>query len=72
MHSPATRDLVKKGQVTVVGAVYDMHTGRVNRLAADRVAAILKEAEESPDRAQGAMYEQGAPAGVLPAGHGAP
>lgn len=72
LKSPATRDLVKKGQVTVVGAVYDMHTGGVNWLASDRVAAILREAEASPGRAQGALYEKEAPIEAKPAASKAP
>ena len=60
LKSPATRELVKNGQVKVVGAIYDMHTGGVNWLLADKVAAILKDAEASPERAVNAMYDQAA------------
>lgn len=58
LKSPAVRDLVKNGKAKVVGAIYDMDTGKVNWLPAEKVPAILKEVEASPDRAIGAMYEQ--------------
>jgi len=62
LKSPAVRDLVKNGKAAVVGAVYDMHTGKVSWLPVERVSAILKDAEASPDRATVAMFEPNAPA----------
>jgi len=61
LKSPAIRDLVKHGKVTVVGAVYDMHTGTVKWLPADSVPAILKAAEASSDKALNPMYEKETP-----------
>ena len=51
MESPATRDLVKKKTVTVVGAIYDLGTGKVEWLKTDKVDEILKRVEASPDKA---------------------
>lgn len=51
MKSPATRNLVKEGKAKVVGAMYDVGTGKVEFLPESKVAEILKKAEQSPKRA---------------------
>lgn len=51
MHSPATRDLVKNGRVKVVGAIYDVGTGRIEWLPSGTVDKILQKVEASPQRA---------------------
>jgi carbonic anhydrase len=55
MKSPAVRDLVKKGTVKVVGAVYDVGTGKIHWLQQARVVNILHEVEANPNRAVEAM-----------------
>jgi carbonic anhydrase len=50
MRSPVTRDLVHKGKVKVVGAIYDVGTGRVKWLESGKVAAILKRVEASHEK----------------------
>jgi carbonic anhydrase len=57
MKSPATRNLVKNGSVKVVGAIYDVGTGKVNWLPEDNVRTILKRAENAPGRAINPMAE---------------
>ena len=51
MKSPATRNLVKSGAVKVVGALYDVGTGKVKWLPVSAVDKILKMVESSPMRA---------------------
>lgn len=55
MTSPATRELVKAGKAKVVGAIYDVGTGKVSWLEEAKVDNILKEVEADPDRAMEAM-----------------
>lgn len=55
MKSPATRDIVRSGRAKVVGAIYDVGTGKVNWLPEDRVGQILAQVEKHPDRAMEAM-----------------
>lgn len=55
MNRPAVRDLVKSGKVKVVGAIYDVGTGKVNWLPEDKVGKILKDVEGNPSRAMSAM-----------------
>jgi carbonic anhydrase len=50
MKSPATRELVNAGRVKVVGAIYDVASGRVTWLPTENVAVILKKAEASPEK----------------------
>jgi carbonic anhydrase len=50
MQSPATRSLVKEGRVKVVGAIYDVGTGKINWLPHKKVDEILKTVEASPDK----------------------
>lgn len=51
MESPVTRDLVKRGAAKVVGAVYDVGTGRVEWLPESRSTEILVRVECNPARA---------------------
>lgn len=51
MRSPSTRELVQKGQVKVVGALYDVSSGNVNWLPETKVAEILAQVEKSPNKA---------------------
>lgn len=48
MKSAAVRQLVKDGKVKVVGALYDIESGKVNWLSEAKVAELLRQAEESP------------------------
>lgn len=47
--SPATRNLVNEGKVKVVGAIYDVSTGKVSWLPQERVQELLKKVEASPN-----------------------
>ncbi|MDY0041391.1 MAG: carbonic anhydrase [Desulforhabdus sp.] len=58
MESPATHDLVKSGQVKVIGAVYDIGTGKISWLPEAKVSKILLQVEASPDRATQPMAVQ--------------
>ncbi len=57
MKSPATRNVVKSGKVQVLGAIYDVGTGKVKWLPEKRVAEILNRVEASPNKAVNAMAE---------------
>ncbi len=57
MQSPEARKMVKEGKAKVVGAIYDVSTGKVKWLPEDRVTQILKEVEASPDKATN-MYAE--------------
>ena len=59
MTSPSSRDLVKSGAAKVVGAIYDVGTGKVNWLPEAKVAAILSRVEVNPDRAMNVMADGG-------------
>jgi len=48
MKSPAVRNLLKSGAVKVVGALYDVGTGRIEWLPVSEVDAILKRVKSSP------------------------
>ncbi len=50
MRSPAVRDIVNQGKAQVVGAIYDVGTGKVKWLPFERVDEILKKVEASPDK----------------------
>jgi len=50
MRSPAVRNLVQAGTVRVVGAVYDVATGRIEWLDTEEVDKILAYVEASPDK----------------------
>jgi carbonic anhydrase len=51
MKSPAVRNLVKEGKVKVVGAIYELESGKVNWLKEGKVNDILKFVEASPKKA---------------------
>lgn len=51
MKSAAVRALVKDGSVKVVGAIYDLGTGKVRWLPAEKVGQILTRVEGSPGKA---------------------
>jgi carbonic anhydrase len=50
MKSPVTRELVKAGTVKVVGAIYDVASGKANWLPEKRVEEILEKVEASPEK----------------------
>jgi carbonic anhydrase len=57
MQSPATRMMVRSGKVKVVGALYDVGTGRVSWLPESRTMDLLDAVERDPGRAMNAMAE---------------
>lgn len=50
MKSPITREFVTKGTVKVVGAIYDLSSGKVTWLDEAKVLEILKQIEASPNK----------------------
>ncbi len=50
--SPATRELVKRGFVKVVGALYDVGSGQIQWLDESKSDAILAKVESDPTRAR--------------------
>jgi carbonic anhydrase len=59
MKSPSSRNLVKEGKVKVIGAIYDVGTGKVRWLSEEKTRTILHKVESNPDRAMKAMAETG-------------
>jgi len=59
MKSPAARRLVKEGYVKVVGAVYEVGTGRVNWLDESKVTDILNSTEKNPNKVINEFYSAG-------------
>ncbi|MGD9212150.1 MAG: hypothetical protein PVI90_15315 [Desulfobacteraceae bacterium] len=57
MKSPAVRNIVKQGKAKVVGAIYDVATGKVNWLPIEKSDEILTEVEKSPDKETKAFAE---------------
>lgn len=55
MTSPASREMVKSGKAKVVGAMYDVSTGKVDWLPEAKVTEILNKVEGNPNRAMEAM-----------------
>jgi carbonic anhydrase len=55
LKSAAIREKAKTGKLTVVGAIYELESGTVKWLPKEKVAAILEQAEASPDRSVEAM-----------------
>ncbi len=55
--SPSTRDLVRSGKAKVVGAIYDVGTGRVNWLPEHTSQSILARVEADPNRALNPMAD---------------
>ncbi|MCI5113526.1 MAG: carbonic anhydrase [Candidatus Electrothrix sp. AW2] len=50
MQSPVSRELVKSGKAKVVGAIYDVSTGKVEWLPEKKVTDILEKVEKNPKR----------------------
>ncbi len=50
MKSPAVRNLLKTGKVQVVGAIYDLSTGKVDWLPQAKIGEILQRVDASPDK----------------------
>ncbi|MBI5579594.1 MAG: carbonic anhydrase [Deltaproteobacteria bacterium] len=50
MKSPAVRSLVKTGRVQVVGAIYDLGTGKVDWLPLTKIGETLQRVEASTDK----------------------
>ena len=59
LRSPASRKLVAEGKAKVVGAIYDVGTGKVQWLPQEKVSQILKKVEADPNRAMNAMAASG-------------
>lgn len=66
MKSPSSRQLVKDGRVKVVGAIYDVGTGKINWLKEAMVTNILHEVEADPNRTMDAMAPHSAPEESIP------
>ncbi|WP_339137523.1 MAG: carbonic anhydrase [Candidatus Electrothrix sp. GW3-4] len=50
MKSPVSRELVKTGKAKVVGAIYDVATGKIKWLPEEDVSKILEKVEKDPKR----------------------
>lgn len=50
MKSPSVRNLVKEGKAKVVGAIYDVGTGKIKWLPIQQTESILKKVEDSPNK----------------------
>ncbi len=59
MESPTARTYQAEGKALIIGAIYDVATGKVKWLPKEKVNEILKEVEKDPNRAMDAMYEGG-------------
>ncbi len=59
MKSPSTRNIVKSGKAKVVGAIYDVGTGKIKWLPEFPVAQILNRVEANPRRELNAMAGAG-------------
>jgi carbonic anhydrase len=57
MRSASTRQLVKDGKVKVVGAIYDVGTGKIEWLDEGKVNTILAEVEKNPKRNMKALAD---------------
>ena len=55
MRSPTTRNLVHSGKVKIVGAIYNVGTGKVDWLPEGPVSQILSKVETNPAREMNAM-----------------
>ncbi len=55
IQSPACRNLVHQGKAKVVGAIYDVATGKVKWLPEGKTNTILSKVEKNPHRAMEAM-----------------
>jgi len=68
MKSPATRKTVRSGKAKVVGAIYNVGTGKVKWLSENKTIEILNKVENNPARAMNAMAGGGH--GEASDGHG--
>jgi carbonic anhydrase len=50
MRSPVSRELVKEGKAKVIGAIYDVGTGKIEWLPEEDVTKILNKVEKDPKR----------------------
>jgi carbonic anhydrase len=50
MRSPVSRELVKEGKAKVIGAIYDVGTGKIEWLPEEDVTKILDKVEKDPKR----------------------
>jgi carbonic anhydrase len=50
MKSPVSRELVKEGKAKVIGAIYDVGTGKIEWLPEENVTKILDKVEKDPKR----------------------
>jgi carbonic anhydrase len=57
MRSAATRQLVNDGKVKVVGAIYDVSTGKIKWLPEENVTKILEKVEKDPKREMKALAD---------------
>ncbi|MBU0946955.1 MAG: carbonic anhydrase [Proteobacteria bacterium] len=57
MSSPVSRDMVATGKAKVVGAIYDVGTGKIEWLPESKTMDILNKVEKNPARAMNAMAE---------------
>ena len=57
MKSPAVRNLVAAKRAIVIGAIYDVGTGRVSWLPEPKVGEILSKVSKSPERALNPMAD---------------
>ena len=58
MASPTARNLVAGGKAKLVGAIYDVGTGKVELLPEAKVEKILNRAQEDPQRALNPMADE--------------
>ena len=58
-NSPSTRELVHSGKAKVIGAIYDVGTGKVKWLPVNKSDEILAMVENDPDRPVNAMADAG-------------
>lgn len=56
MKSPVSRELVKSGKAKVIGAIYDVGTGKIEWLPEENVIKILEKVEKNPQRETHKMY----------------
>lgn len=57
MESPASRNLVREGKCKVVGAIYNVGTGKIEWLPESKAMNILVGVEANPERAMNPMAE---------------
>ncbi len=57
MKSPVSRELVKEGKAKVIGAIYDVGTGKIEWLDEGKVGTILADVEKNSERQMKAMAD---------------